>query len=64
MRFEARGFSGGVWVLWDNEQVDVKLLTALRSFVHMEVLLEDGRSWLLTAVYVNSHPAIRNCLWE
>lgn len=32
---EASGFSGGVWVLWDEEEAEIKLLAVRRSFLHL-----------------------------
>lgn len=43
VRSEANGFSGGVWVLWDEEEMKVKLRVASRSFIHMEVVSREGR---------------------
>src|SRR4051812_37072007 len=31
-RSEALGFSGGVWVIWDEEEVELQLLVGRRSF--------------------------------
>lgn len=63
-RSEAMGFSGGVWVLLDEEKVELKLTVARRSFLHMEVWEPTGECWLLTAVYANPHLSIRRYIWE
>lgn len=63
-RSEAAGFSGGVWVLWDEEEIGLKLMVARRSFLHMEVRSGDGQSWMLMAVYANPHPNVRRFLWD
>lgn len=43
-RSEAFGFNGGLWVLQDEEEVDMKLMVARRSFLHMEIRFGDGES--------------------
>lgn len=37
IRSEARGFSEGIWVMWEEGEVDIKLEVAHRSFLHMEI---------------------------
>lgn len=58
------GFSRGVWVLWEEEDVRLMMLEACRSFIHMEVRMRDGREWLLTAVYAKPRPSFRRFIWE
>ncbi|KAI9126504.1 hypothetical protein K1719_002100 [Acacia pycnantha] len=52
MRREAEGFSGGIWILWelDNLKLDVKLMD--EQFIHCFWSL-GGRSMFFTAVYAN-----------
>lgn len=64
VRLEARGFSGGIWVMWEEGEVDIKLLEAHRSFLHMEVRSGLGQRWVLTAVYVSPQAQIRQFLWD
>lgn len=56
LRMEARGFSGGIWVLWEEGDVEIKLEVAHRSFLHMEVKSDLGRRWALMAVYASPQP--------
>lgn len=37
IRSEAVGFSGGIWVMWYDDDIWVKLKAMHRSFPHMEV---------------------------
>lgn len=64
IRSEAMGFSGGIWVCWDEDEVDLRLLRLTRSIVHMEVRMGQGSRWLLKAVYANPQPSLRRYLWE
>lgn len=52
-RYEAIGFSGGVWILWNEEEINISMLGARRPFIHLDVRLGDGRCWLLRALYAN-----------
>lgn len=63
-RSEALGFSWGVWVLWDEEEVGMKLMVARRSFLHMEVQIRDEENWMMTAVYASPQPGIRKFIWD
>lgn len=42
IRVEAVGFSGGIWVMWEEDEICVKLEAAHRSFLHMEVRSANG----------------------
>lgn len=59
IRSEAAGFSGGVWVLWNDVDIGVKLRVAHKFFLHMTVSLTGDRQWLLTAVYASPQSSAR-----
>lgn len=59
VRSEARGFSGAIWVLWEEGEVEIKLEAAHRSFLHMEVRSGLGRRWALTTVYASPQASVR-----
>lgn len=42
IRSEASVFSGGLWVLWDEEDVALKMEYAHKSFIHLEVKMARG----------------------
>lgn len=58
------GFSGGIRVLWDNEDVLLSLEYVYRFFIHVRVRAVGGMEWALTAVYASPNPSIRRLLWE
>ena len=62
-RFEATGFSGGIWVLW-NDVWRLEVLESNSQFIHCRVL--DGGRVLsyFTAVYGHPVPSRRNVLWD
>lgn len=63
-RSESVGFSGGIWVFWEDDEVDLRLLKVRKSFIHMKVRFGDEGWWQLTAVYANPQSGIRRFLWE
>lgn len=54
---EVRGFSGGIWVLWDEREIGAKLEVAHKSF--LEVRSSNGQKWVLIAMYASPQPSIR-----
>ncbi|KAF7843708.1 putative ribonuclease H protein At1g65750 family [Senna tora] len=61
-RVEAEGFVGGIWGLWDSENIAVQVLRKHRQFMHMKIG-KRNESWLLTVVYASPHLNSRRELW-
>lgn len=53
VRVEVMGFSGSIWILWDDEDVILKVRHTNKKYVNLAVLLTIGVSWELTVVYVS-----------
>ncbi|KAI9079602.1 hypothetical protein K1719_038429 [Acacia pycnantha] len=51
-KVEAVGFSGGIWILWNLEDLVVDVLEKDDQFIHCRWFL-NGKSMLFTAVYAN-----------
>lgn len=34
-RIEANGVSGGIWIMWDGDLIDVKVIHVHKQFVHL-----------------------------
>ena len=59
------GFSGGLWLLWDSELVEVQLLAKTEQEIHVEVQVRNSRlTWLFSAIYASLRSEERNILWE
>lgn len=63
IRSEAFGFSGGIWVMWDDEVINLSLKQADRFFGHLEVRMIGDLDWEFTAIYVSPNSSIRRHLW-
>ncbi|KAI9123772.1 hypothetical protein K1719_005072 [Acacia pycnantha] len=63
VRKEAEGFSGGIWILWNlNElRIDVRVLN--EQFIHCHLSLH-GKKMLFTAVYATPNVSKRDRIWD
>ncbi|KAI9087295.1 hypothetical protein K1719_030765 [Acacia pycnantha] len=63
VRKEAEGFSGGIWILWNlNElRIDVRVLD--EQFIHCHLSLH-GKKMLFTAVYASPNVSKRDRIWD
>jgi len=62
-RVEARGFQGGIWVLWNSDEMDIAVLNSQDQFVTVKVDPQDQVEWLLTFIYASPHSSTRVSLW-
>ncbi|MCI20117.1 hypothetical protein A2U01_0041278 [Trifolium medium] len=60
---ECRGFSGGIVVAWQSEEVMVNVEVKDFQFLHLMISLHDGPTWMFTAVYANPKEELRKELW-
>ncbi|KAK9046398.1 hypothetical protein V6N11_052286 [Hibiscus sabdariffa] len=62
-RVECHGFSGGMWLMWDDS-VDIVILKISNQFIHFKVTVVAGNmSFLMTAVYASPCSSKRKFLW-
>jgi len=61
-RVEAQGFSGGIWIFWRSQSVQVQILNSDTQFVSMAVTVDNLPTWIFTAVYASLHEAARHSL--
>ncbi|XP_050220226.1 uncharacterized protein LOC126670515 [Mercurialis annua] len=60
-RVEAVGFSGGIWIIW-NQKYDIVVLDNNKYFIHLRIV--DGtETFLLTIVYASPNATLRQHLW-
>nr|XP_023927086.1 uncharacterized protein LOC112038505 [Quercus suber] len=58
------GLSGGLWLLWDSNQVEVVELSSTEQEIHVSVSSPSKPHWLLSAVYGSPRFAERCLLWD
>ncbi|XP_021827477.1 uncharacterized protein LOC110768097 [Prunus avium] len=61
---DAIGFSGGLWLLWDNSKVHVEILGTSDQTISACVSWNGGPPWLFTGVYASPCIRKRASLWE
>ncbi|XP_061338560.1 uncharacterized protein LOC133285366 [Gastrolobium bilobum] len=61
---ETVGFSGGIWVLWNNHSVSVNLVEKSSQFVMMQISIHDRPHFLFMAIYASPRIKKRLELWE
>src|SRR3954470_2161165 len=62
-RVEARGFSGGIWILW-TEELAVTVIEDHPQFVTLKLVESNGSWFYVTAIYASPSRSIRDRLWE
>lgn len=61
---EARGMSGGIWILWDDPDISISLVCSHHQFVHCHIQGVGRKPWFFTAVYGSPREAEWRSLWE
>lgn len=64
VRYEARGFSEGIWILWNGHDISLKVIHAEFRFIHVLIREADGRAWEMSAIYASPNCALRPALWR
>ena len=62
-RVEAVGFSGGIWLLW-QDAIEVEVLINHKQFIHFKISMNKMFMSLVTAVYASPNPMLRKQLWK
>lgn len=64
MIVEARGFSGGIWILWNKNDISISAIQSREHFLHVETFDNLSNPWLLIVVYASPRVAERVELWD
>lgn len=60
---DARGFSGGIWICWDNNVIDVNIVHRNNQAITM-VINHNNKIWIMSAIYASPTPNERRLLWN
>ncbi|KAL7254943.1 hypothetical protein ACSBR1_009157 [Camellia fascicularis] len=58
------GCSGGIWLIWDTDQVNVRASVVSNQYIQATIHKEDYEEWVFNAVYASPNPSLREALWE
>ncbi|KAL6199614.1 hypothetical protein ACLB2K_029398 [Fragaria x ananassa] len=61
---EANGFSGGIWLLWNKNKVDIDIVDSNFQSISVKVSWIGSSPWLLTGVYASPYNTSRSSLWS
>lgn len=60
---EATGFSGGIWILW-NDCWTIEILESHTQYIHLKILNSNGLVSLITTIYSSHVRSQRYNLWH
>ncbi|OMO73242.1 reverse transcriptase [Corchorus capsularis] len=63
----ARGFAGGLWMLWDPDQVDINVLPHGEQAIHAVAKVRSSHfdfNWLISGIYASPRLQDRLLLWD
>ncbi|XP_062021310.1 uncharacterized protein LOC133737845 [Rosa rugosa] len=61
---DATGFSGGLWLLWDERQVKLEVVDSNFQSITSLVTESSHKQWFFTAVYASPDHVLREELWS
>ncbi|XP_028754831.1 uncharacterized protein LOC114714269 [Neltuma alba] len=65
LRVEASGYTGGIWVLWNDHEMQVNYICSSTQLLHCEICdLRNGEKYLTSFVYGETSRAKRMNLWH
>lgn len=56
---DARGYAGGIWILWNDGDLKLNVIRNHVQFIHVEVCPNMEHPWVLTAIYGSPREAER-----
>ncbi|XP_021835969.1 uncharacterized protein [Spinacia oleracea] len=63
-RVDAQGYSGGIWVYWKPELVNVDPIHQHQQYISMEITRNGEAPWYFSAIYASLDPSRRQDLWR
>lgn len=53
------GFAGGIWVAWNKETVNVRIIEEFQQFCHVEICFQNKDRVLTTFVYASPNEEVK-----
>lgn len=64
VKTDAQGFSGGIWVMWNDSLGSISVLGLHPQIITLLVERQGEPAWIISAVYGSPNPTTRVELWE
>lgn len=61
---EATRFAGGIWVIWNRDDITMSDIKIRKQFVHVKVCKKDEQDWFLTTIYACPRDHERKECWD
>ncbi|CAN1327112.1 hypothetical protein LINPERPRIM_LOCUS34062, partial [Linum perenne] len=61
---DAEGFRGGIWLLWNDSILTVRILASTNQLIHTEIEWETGKFTSATFIYASPSLHGRRTLWN
>ncbi|CAN1848080.1 Putative ribonuclease H protein At1g65750 [Linum perenne] len=61
---EAQGFSGGIWLLWNDTDISVQISSTCNQLIHTSLAWDSGKRCDISFVYASPHLNCRRELWQ
>ncbi|CAN1145773.1 hypothetical protein LINPERHAP2_LOCUS14876 [Linum perenne] len=61
---EAQGFSGGLWLMWNDLDITIEILGSSTQFIHTLIKWDSGKSVMATFIYASPTLHGRRALWN
>lgn len=62
-REEAKGFAGGLWIFWDESEINIQILQSSHQAITV-LATKAMKTWVMTIVYASPTPYNRKELWN
>ncbi|XP_075498049.1 uncharacterized protein LOC142536533 [Primulina tabacum] len=63
LRVEATGFSGGIWIFW-QDTINMEVVHTHPQFLLARVKIDNKDPWFLSIVYGSPNATLRKKLWQ
>lgn len=64
-RVETEGFSGELWILWEENHVNIEIISFTNQTLHTKFITrDDKKDFFLTCIYGSPNPSLRQGLWR
>ncbi|KAF7842450.1 RNA-directed DNA polymerase [Senna tora] len=64
IRIEAEGYSGGIWILWNNDDIHITLLDSAFQIAHCCIEKQGSRAFCCTFLYANPNNQVKDYCWQ
>lgn len=64
VRVEMEGFSGGLWLLWDRNRIELSITKVHKQFMYILISPDTEDELALTIVYASPKPSIQAEVWR